>query len=258
MNGERESIEAQILKGDRLKKWGDFKSLESRKLFVDPVDEEVETIRLWVGELSRGRTPVLIGDIGGANGWVSKKVIQQLPRGSVSVEIVDVDRNKFSSQNDENIKFLHHDIRGPLPRKYDICFSRLLLHYLPKDDQRVACSNIVNALNDNGRGMVVDVCPIDAENQAIMSRASSFIMKIRGTNKRFLLLPEEYKGLFAGFPNASISFKEYEIIKLSPDVFYKERYDLTEEEVQALNGEMGGVPARAMLVAALIETKRSK
>lgn len=245
-------LEEQIKKGDKFKKWGEFNSSEAKKIFVEPIEEEVKYIDSQIKIIYKKKGLVSVADIGGANGWISKKIIDKTNSNVSAIDIIDIDKSKFPKDENPKVNFIYHDTRKPFNKKYDVCFSRLLLHYLPVTEQKKVCKNIVDSLNAGGSALIIDICPIDENNKQVINNASSYIQKIKGANKRTFLLIDEYKELFKGIPNVKIKFKQGSIITLSSNNFYKERYNLDIKEELDLHKKMSNKSGKVRIISTFI------
>jgi len=246
-------LEKQIQCGDKFKKWGNFNSSEAKKIFITPVDAEVKTLVKNIKSQLSAKKHISLADVGGANGWIIKKILKNVDNKLIDASVVDLDKSKFISEVNNKIKFVHHDARLSFKNKYDICYSRLLLHYLPKREQKLVSKNIVNSINPGGFCLIIDICPLDESNAKIMHSVGNYMKKIRGANARHFLLKEEYKKLIKTSSDIELSFKEGGIITLSANNFYKERYNLTDIEEKKLKQIMGDKPAKVRMISMFVK-----
>lgn len=252
-NDAQNKLEKQIQCGDKFKKWGNFNSSEAKKIFITPVDAEVKILIKNIKSQVITKKHISLADVGGANGWIIRKILKNVDSKLIDTAVVDLDKSKFTDQANSKIKFVHHDARLSFKNKYDICYSRLLLHYLPKKEQKLVSKNIINSINSGGFCLIIDICPLDDSNAKIMHSVGNYMKKIRGANARHFLLKEEYKKLINTSSDIKLSFKESEIITLSANNFYRERYNLTNIEEERLNKIMGYKPAKVRMISIFVK-----
>lgn len=177
----------------------------------------------------------LVGDIGGGNGLLARNLCASVDT-PLSVDVLDIDTNKFPETAEyDAITYKEHDIRDPLPRTYDVTVARNVLHYNPGDQEQIL-QNMVSHTTTNGLVCVIQSAPIP-ENKDSVNDLQTLLTNMSNSN------PKEWK---TGEATAStladiIGSVSHEQIPNTyrVDDFYKERYDLNQNQIKKVKAVVG-------------------
>ncbi len=227
----KENLETQIQKVDRNWNISEF-GLYAINLFKKQTPKHIKPIIDYIYK-NYNLKNISILDVGGAKGIVAKEILKELPKYNITIDITDIDNNKFPNKHHKNITYIKHNAIDTFKKQYDIVFARAILHYNTYSNQEKIIENIVKATKINGLIVLIQPLPESAEYREKINKFYDFITDLKKSNKKYWpILSEIIKPMYHN--NLKIINIEKIPTLYTLNNYYKGRYDLNNIEIELL------------------------
>ena len=181
-----------------------------------------------------------ISDYAGGNGVLAQDLIKILiKKGFTKFKIENIDNDESKFRKLPFLKNIKEDVLSYTSKfKYDYSICRFLLHYFDEDTQLELLTSINKNLKKNGLFLLVNFVLDREEEYKIKRRILDLIEHTKKISKRTILTSKQIidKCRKAGFRLVDIVKMDY---TLSIDDFYRNRFNLSDDEVSDIIEEIG-------------------
>jgi hypothetical protein len=203
---------------------------------------------------------IKIADLGGADGILSKKILNELVNYQrIKVNIFDLNKKNFPKINeDKRIKYIVRDVARGISGKYDVILSRYVLHYNTLPQQEKIAEVIAKGITDAGFATIIEYVAVDEEQKEFMNSVYKKISEMKSRPVAYWLTDKELInaieiGARKGGAHVN-NIIEQDKQEFTID-FLKERNDLTEAETEELKRFMSNKTFYAKVLNIIIKKK---
>lgn len=230
----------KIQRVDRGKNFGDF-GVDARRLFMDETENHIELLCQHIRKYRSLDDVIEIADVGGGNGILAKAVLDELSREypHLTIDLLDIDDSKFPN-GEKRIRYIVHDAREPLGKQYDALVARSMLHYNTPSEQRKIIEEMAAGTKSKGLVTIVQPTPISRRDKREINGLYDLLCGMKSSNKKYWLTLAEITKLVEDSGLQIQEIKSLEDGKYTVDGFYKERYNLSGEEIGKVRTYLAG------------------
>ncbi|MEK6950698.1 MAG: class I SAM-dependent methyltransferase [Nanoarchaeota archaeon] len=246
----------RIQRIDRGKDFGRF-GLDARRLFVDETRYHIEPLCEHIRKYKSLGDLVEIADVGGGNGILAKAVLDELGEEypHLTIDLLDLDDSKFPN-GEKRIRYVVHDAREPLGKQYDALLARSMLHYNTPAEQKQIIAEMATGTRAGGLVTIVQPTPMSRKNKKEINGLYDLLCGMKSSNKKCWLTLAEITRLVERSGLQIQESKWLENGKYTVDGFYKERYKLSDEEIEKVRTYLAGRPGVYMPTSVITAIRR--
>jgi phospholipid N-methyltransferase len=188
--------------------------------------------KLLVGNINKDYSK--IADYGGGNAILAQEILKQLSKHKRkgTIDIIDIDKTKNIKRKD--INYINADVlKHQKINYYDYSLSRFILHYFNKADMKKLMRNIYTSLKQGGYLLLVNWVVDDNNTYKKKRQILDYIEKNKKISCRNIPKTNEIVHICK-----NVGFSIIKKIKVTYSIriedFYKNRFDLSKEDVKKL------------------------
>lgn len=237
-----EGFEESIRKHDRGKDWGGFTRGIAKQIFSESISLHIAPLVDHIVRSYSPGTSIRVADLGGGNGIVAKALLSELAAyPNLTVDVLDIDQSKFFSDTDR-LRYVKHDARSPMPKRYDAIMCRYVLHYNTHPDSSRILRAIRGGLSSDGLANVVCDVPINPDEKGRADGLFRLLDFMVGSCRKYWSTQQELEAMIRKEGLRIVGVTRSAALPHDADSFYRERFGLNQEQCEAVNGFLGGNP----------------
>ncbi len=230
----------KIQRVDRGTDFGNF-GADARRVFIDETADHIAPLCQHIRGCKTVDDLVEIADVGGGNGLLAKAVLKELGEEypHLTIDLLDIDDSKFPN-GEKRIRYVVHDARTPLEKQYDAVVARSMLHYNTPSEQRRIITELAGGTAPNGLVTLVQPTPTSRKDKREINGLYDVLCGLKGSNKKHWLTVAE---IIRMVEKSGLQLQEVKSLKngsYTINGFYKERYNLSDEEVERVRTYLAG------------------
>ncbi len=230
----------QIQRVDRGKAFGSF-GVDARRIFIDETTAHITPLCQHLRQHNTIDDTIEIADIGGGNGILAKAILNELGEEypHLTIDLLDIDDRKFPN-GEKRIRYITHDARQPLEKKYDALIARSMLHYNTPSEQKRIIEEMTKGTRPNGLITIVQPTPPSRTDKREINGLYNLLCTMKGSNKKYWLTLPEITRIVEESGLQIREVKSLEGGSYTIDGFYRERYNLSDGDVEKVRTYLAG------------------
>ena len=230
-------------------KFGFAKSSDFNKLYHQ---YNMNFLKLLANKINKQQPK--IADYGGGNGIISSALTGILKRKNIKdfkIDIIDLDSSKFIGN--PYIRNIKSDVLAYNKKEYyDFSISRFLMHYFIEKEKKEFFMNVYNNLKESGYFLLINWVIDDIQTLRLKSEILGLIQNFREIKPRSIptsanLIENAKKAGFKIERKMKVSYT------ISLDDFYRNRFNLTRQEINMIKNKVKTTEHKELQIALLLK-----